>query len=372
MSSRNHSFLAAARLRLFSAGKAAVEAGRDTLKRVLLRLFLRRKTPWLALTYDNESHCDGAGAQLHRIYAIYALSRLCGVRYLHSPLTRISYQGLAALEKNAEEPGLADRYNKVFSIPSDPDLPAPVRTCTVQQMKWHTLWRLKAEADRSKTFTLARCLYPYPVQEIDPESYAYAAEVSPFRLPASRPAGAIRVALHVRRGDLLVLDSDRLLPNSYYIRVATKIAAELASLNLRYVIELYSEIATKPFQVTPQSPGIAERILDSVVMHPDMNQIEEFDQLPHLEKFINHDAVDTLERLGTADVLVISRSSFSFLAGMLNRRAVVFSPKFWHAAPRAWITTSPTGDFSASAFRRRFKAKMASAKSREEAAATAT
>lgn len=31
-----------------------------------------RSSKWLAVTYDNEQHTDGAGSQLHRIYGIYA------------------------------------------------------------------------------------------------------------------------------------------------------------------------------------------------------------------------------------------------------------------------------------------------------------
>src|SRR5271170_2871330 len=79
--------------------------------------------PGIALTYANDVQMDGAGAQLQRVYGIYALSRYFKVPYVYSPLKEIGYQGLAALERNAGSPDLQDKYNRVFTIPSDLELP---------------------------------------------------------------------------------------------------------------------------------------------------------------------------------------------------------------------------------------------------------
>ena len=73
----------------------------------------------LVLTYSNTALTDGVGAQLHRIYGIYAISRLLGVPYLHSPLARVGYQGLAALEANAADPAFHHEFNDLFHIRSD-------------------------------------------------------------------------------------------------------------------------------------------------------------------------------------------------------------------------------------------------------------
>lgn len=73
----------------------------------------------LVLTYDNSVMTDGVGAQLQRIYGIYAISRLLGATYLHSPLSRVDYQGLAALERNLADPGFHHAFNELFRIESD-------------------------------------------------------------------------------------------------------------------------------------------------------------------------------------------------------------------------------------------------------------
>ena len=77
----------------------------------------------IAFTYANDVLCDGAGSQLHRIYSVYGLSRLFHVAYYHSPLKTIGYQGMVALEKNENSLELLERYNQLFHIPSDIELP---------------------------------------------------------------------------------------------------------------------------------------------------------------------------------------------------------------------------------------------------------
>ena len=73
----------------------------------------------LVLTYDNIKHTDGAGAQLQRIYGIYSISRLLGASYLHTPLSRVDYQGLSALEANVANPDFHHDFNNLFQIKSD-------------------------------------------------------------------------------------------------------------------------------------------------------------------------------------------------------------------------------------------------------------
>src|SRR5437016_2318768 len=79
--------------------------------------------PSIAITYHDQGNQDGAGSQLLRIYGIYAISRMLDVPYVHSPIARLGYQGLMALEKNAPSTDLLEKCNRVFQIPSDIELP---------------------------------------------------------------------------------------------------------------------------------------------------------------------------------------------------------------------------------------------------------
>jgi len=48
---------------------------------------------------------------------------------------------------------------------------------------------------------------------------------------------------------------------------------------------------------------------------------------------------DFLE-MARADILVISKSSFSFLAGLCNPASIKIFEPFWHATPKAWVDSS--------------------------------
>src|SRR4051794_31314557 len=78
--------------------------------------------PTLAITYKDDGNQDGICSQLLRIYGIYALSRLLGVPYVHSPIAHLGYHGLQALENNAPLPNLLTDVNRTFHIPSDIEL----------------------------------------------------------------------------------------------------------------------------------------------------------------------------------------------------------------------------------------------------------
>jgi len=76
-----------------------------------------------------------------------------------------------------------------------------------------------------------------------------------------------------------------------------------------------------------------------------MSSLDEFSVLPNLELFVNEDTIECLRKLATADILVMSRSSFSYVGAVLNRNGVVLYHPFWHGGPSSWIPVGPSGDF---------------------------
>jgi hypothetical protein len=105
----------------------------------------------LVLTYDNQAQTDGVGAQLQRIYGIYAISRILGVPYLHSPLARVDYQGLAALEENESDPGFHEEFNSLFQIDSDLVRTDDVFNLNLRDVSMAMFHQLLAIVDRDET-----------------------------------------------------------------------------------------------------------------------------------------------------------------------------------------------------------------------------
>jgi hypothetical protein len=313
--------------------------------------------PGIALTYANDKAMDGAGAQLQRVYGIYALSRYMHLPYVHTPLKKIGYQGLAALEKNAGSPDAQTQYNRVFNIPSDIEVPANTVTRYVNSPTVEGLERLRSEAEKAQTFYLVRILMPFSITDGNPEIYQCLKDISPF--PSAR-SDTFRIAIHVRRGEEFAVDSQRMLPNSYYVAATLRIVQVLKQLGIPFVCELYTEVPTKAFVVTPQSHGINGRISKPVVIDPKMNRIEDFEVLPNLRKRINLDPIETVKGMATADGLIISRSSFSYFAALFNRGVVIYFP-FWHQPLKEWLISDMNGNLPSEKLLEQLKAWKAHA-----------
>jgi hypothetical protein len=287
---------------------------------------------------------DGVGAQLQRIYGIYAISRLLGVSYLHSPLAVVGYQGLSALEANVADPDYHHVFNEVFRLPSDVDRSA----CAEPALRLPNISPVVANELISRTkgskTTLVLLASPHGVADNFPDCYGVCKQLSPFSAPA-RGGRPLRVALHVRRGEQVVIDSDRMLPNRYFVSVARRVADALETLGLEYEIELWTEVPERDFIIGLYDHGINGRLNEPFVARREMYGLEEFDALPNLVHRLNGRAIDCLEGLATADVLVMSRSSFSYVAAILNRNGIIMYHPFWHSGMSSWIDVDPDGRF---------------------------
>lgn len=288
----------------------------------------------IALTRDNTILTDGAGSQLQRHYCTYALARFLNIAYIHSPLLRISYHGFSPFEKNQADLELITRYNQTFSIPSDMELPKNRIVHQIHHCHLDNITLIQEEAKKTREFHLIKAGFPYPICNQHPEMLECIKKVTPFKKPSSL---LFRVAIHVRGGDLLPLDSYRLLPNSYYINTVKTITTILDKLGIPFVCELHTELAKCSFVTPPLNHGPEYRIEKRVTRNQEMNQLEDFQVIPNLKKYIDHDPIKTLELMATADLLVMSRSSFSYLPAILNKKGIIVYHPFWHVAPMEWI-----------------------------------
>jgi hypothetical protein len=283
---------------------------------------------------------DGAGAQLQRIYGIYAISRALNLPYIHSPIRKIGYQGLSALESNAECLGVEAQYNRIFDIPSDMALPAYPVVHEVRDASLDALQQIQIEANATRNFALVRILFPYPITDRFPETYRHVKAISPFRQVRS---GVFRLGIHVRRGELFAVDSDRMLPNAYYVTCALAIAGILRRLGIPFVCELYTEAPSKPFVVTPRHHGLDGRIRHNVTITPEASRLDDFAVIPNLAKFIGGDPIETLRAMATADALILSRSSYSYVAAILSVNGIVVYHPFWHKPLKDWVISDEHG-----------------------------
>ncbi|MGY3213774.1 hypothetical protein [Mucilaginibacter sp. HD30] len=134
------------------------------------------------------------------------------------------------------------------------------------------------------------------------------------------------VAIHVRRGDILAdLSSPgmakRYLDNEYFVRVLKKV---LTGIN-----------TVKPIHVYFFSQG-------------KMEDFKEFHAIPNIHWCLDMDVENSFLHFIYADVLITSKSSFSYKPALLNKSGIKVCPEnFWHDYPKTddFILVNDEGNF---------------------------
>jgi hypothetical protein len=122
------------------------------------------------------------------------------------------------------------------------------------------IMRIRSDARKTNEFHLIRIQFPQSVTDRYPEMYGALKAISPFPQVRSEVSGDVfRLAIHVRRGELFAVDSHRMLPNSQHFK----------KLDIPFVCELYAEVPSAKFVVTPRHHGIEERFR----RHPPFDEI---------------------------------------------------------------------------------------------------
>ena len=137
--------------------------------------------------------------------------------------------------------------------------------------------------------------------------------------------GDFNIAIHVRRGDIMQGDvhsdpelAKRYQDNTYFVNA------------LRSVLEYFQDRAN--IQIYLFSQGKQE-------------DFQEFLEFPNLHFCLDMDAQSSFLHMVYADVLITSKSSFSYKPALLNRGIKFCPADFWHGYPnrRGWVLLDENG-----------------------------
>lgn len=121
----------------------------------------------------------------------------------------------------------------------------------------------------------------------------------------------INIAIHIRRYDNAYDNGNSELritpPNDYYLNVMNHIRKKYSNNELNF--HVYSQGSISNFK----------ELIDKDVIF-----------------YLDHDIIDTFIGMVAAEILVISPSSFSYVAGLMNDGEIYYTP-FWHSARKNWI-----------------------------------
>lgn len=252
----------------------------------------------------------GAGAQVQSVMSTILFARAHGYNYFHTPFKsmelapdgdEVAWARAWELSTNLGENELSS--SEVFFLKNK-----SIDSCT--KVRWQPLTLFYVQhcheyADR----------YPDKYELVLPEfrrRYAKGKRNFTYREPTDQ----LHVAIHIRRGDVLAkAQAERLTDNSKIENLVRSIQAAFENASLHYQLHIISE-----------------------------GKKSDFGSLCDIQArwHLNSCAIEAFDRLVQADVLVTAKSSFSYVAALLNPRIIIYEP-FWHTPMTHWNTINDEG-----------------------------
>lgn len=270
---------------------------------------------------------DGGGAQAHARLATMVYARGVGLRYAHTPLRNVSHRPPGADDWDARwESFLGLGLDETPAAEIERRASAVVRVDDVTQIRPRpgTLHVVP----HGHTYANLHPAGYEPLREVFRERYARSPKPAG---PAWYTPGAVNVAIHVRRGDVARNRETRLTGNAFVAAAIRDLTGAIREAGARPVVRLFSEGAPEDFGEAA-SLGVEFRL--------------------------DEDVFRTFDSLARADVLVMARSCFSYLAALINRGVALHEPAGHRGLPD-WLALGRDGRADRRALRRRLDALAA-------------
>ena len=297
-------------------------------------MYLQRRQP--EETYQNYFSARpnpgaGIGHQMANWLAGYWFAKKFGLRFAHIPFSnsRIPYtessweeflgfgNGETTLKELKKEQGYKIVRLPMFGEKNEKDL------YMIRKI-------IRSYADQKVVFLAEQDQFyeeQFGVMDVIQNKFYYAPVKRPLLIYEAYKG--IHIAVHIRRGDVTEASSNpnirmRWLDTDYYCRV------------LR---QLLKNLSGKDPHIYIFSQGKRE-------------EFEAYFPFPNVHYCLDMTAQDTFWHLTQADILLISKSSFSYKPALLSAGIVVAPKNFWHGYPnlRRWIIVDEENDIKEEVF----------------------
>ncbi len=255
-----------------------------------LTALAQKRTGTRALGVACTGRSDGGGAQIHAQISAFAYGKAAGLPFFYAPLISV--------EHGRGDDWVA-QWNAVLDFQSDSQFRLP----DAPQMDVHAFLR-----NRGHPAAVVAMTHFHAYCDRRPEFYLQLQDELRERCRLVEPSIAEGViAVHIRRGDVVgdPKSRSRLTP----IRTVNQCLVNLRKSYPAHRIEIHSEGRPEDFAGIDQDVDLR----------------------------LDEDVFQTLQRLINAEVLVMAKSSFSYVAALLSRGQVIYEP-FWHPKLPHWQT----------------------------------
>lgn len=317
----------------------------------------------LFLSFDNNEFYDGIGAQLLRKFFVHRFAVHYNFGYIDAKILKFQIHPTDMIEDEKHYESILNKINTIFvieNIATNTRLRRTIRVSTLPTFIRKLIFRYQVPI-----FALLNALLIFTRQAMLIQTNAFS-EKTQRRIINSRnvpPSSfymlmktkehspshqVMTITVHIRRGDLTLYSSEnteihrRVIPTNVYAEILRLMTSALSDLRIGYKIYIVTDASPKTFIFTPLRSQIeywsdfpsATKEGSIEVKNDSLDNLLQID--PNIEICYGEGILESFNRILESDVVMISRSSFSYLASLIRRdNATLYFP-FWHPCPLQW------------------------------------
>lgn len=300
----------------------------------------------LYLTYDNEIIQDGVGAQIMRIIAIRAISQHFKLGYLHTGVKNLTVTQLDPFQNQQEIDQYIFSLNEIFKLAS-----VNINNAKEEYQIYNLtrkdllIYGLRAMLLRKKI--LLKITIPFYITNRYPKALKNVSKLLPdFRLNQTQDKR--KVVIHFRAGaDPKHIDPGkseaRFIPIDYFDDIVSKIRKQ--NPNLEFEVCLLTDAPPQAIHYSPLAEQLEKwketgyKIENgSIEIKPLDLKASNLQRIPGFRVIHGGDPVEAVREMASADYLLMSRSTLSYLGAILNKSGtIIYPPRFGATPLRGWI-----------------------------------
>jgi len=300
----------------------------------------------ITMEYHAHGKHDGLGAQLQRIIGINGLAKYLGINYSHTGLTDVSIHPLDGISTLDQYEKYLREVNYVFDL-GDNSAFHESKILDLEELTLSILFKSWVLAVFGKN-SLLRITHPYILVDSKPSVYQLAnLSTAMDRLKNYSDSLPAKVIIHHRQGTghFAVqpgqVSSREMQLNQYLAPLKIIESSDPAALS---TVVIYTDAPPQDmeFEPMPGQEGAWKSLpgYDGRAVHMKAHSLIEFFTKENVNVTIEsgQNPLEALSDLANAEYLVLSRSSFGFVAALLNPHAAVYIPRdFWHSPLATWV-----------------------------------
>ena len=301
----------------------------------------------LYLTYDNEKIQDGVGAQLLRIIGIRAICNYFKLGYIHSGIKKLTITQLDPAQSEEEIHSYISYLNGIFKFDSQ-GIKEFHEVYHIYNLSHRILLTYGLRAFFFRRTTLLKVVIPFYITNKNIKIFKSASDLLP-RFNSKMFQDKIKLVIHFRAGaDPSHIDTGkteaRFLPINYFEKLVFQIQKD--NPGHEWDICLLTDAPAEPFYYSPPMDQLEKweetgyKIKNGLIEIKALNlSSSNIAEIPGFRIVHGGDPVEALKEMASADYLLMSRSTLSFVGALLNQTGLIFYPPRFGSQPlTGWIS----------------------------------